>query len=899
MKKRKKLGEVLCDHGKLSPADLENAIAEQKGKLLRLGELLLDRGLVKKHDLAVALEEVSHVPYVDCTSIVAKPEALKLIPRAIADRCCALPIQIEKRRLIVAMAEPQDLRILDDLQFTTGLEISPRLSFRSEIREAIARHYRSEGLEDSGQITFFDDMTFAEVEFLSTSSRVSNQEAIREMQADLSQRKTPAVVLVSEMIQVARAKNASDIHIEPRAAHTAVRIRVDGVLRDLQTVPRHLQASLVSRIKILSDMDIAERRTPQDGRFMVAIGPCHIDVRVSTLPTEFGETVVIRLLETSGPLTSFEDLGIPQDISKVLSELLSMPQGMILVTGPTGSGKSTTLYSALHKLRTPSVNIVTVEDPVEYILPGISQSHVNTRAGLTFASALRSILRQDPNVIMVGEIRDRETAEIAMKAAQTGHLVLSTLHTNDSVSAITRLLDLGIPGFLISSSVTGILAQRLVRKLCSCHSVVAPTPEFKARLLKEGVSKLPETMMAPVGCDKCEGTGYKGRIGIYELLRFEESTRLILRTSGRTDQILEDARARGMRLMQEDALDKLHLGLTTLEEILRVVPFEGTRRAQFSKEKISPPEPSGNLEAQRRRKKRLTAILKRGLPPFPNTVLQLASILSSPSADVKKAAKLIRTDPSLSAQVLRLCNSPMFGLRSRVLSIEQAAVLLGTERLRSLALSCSVMDYAGNGLPREQATDFWRHSYLAALLTERLAREMRYSEKEQAYIAGLLHDIGQIPQWMLVVEEKIEHKIEPPAHWPDNVPVERDYFGMDHCEIGSIMAVTWNFMPSFADVLHYHHEPKEAEHDPKLVEMVAVVEYFLCAKTQAAPAAEPSRTQEDVQAFDGQVSPPASSAPLFFPDDKWQSVVEILEEEYDRLLPLVELGLTPPVGSNK
>jgi type IV pilus assembly protein PilB len=760
--KRKKLGEVLRDHGKLSRADLDSAIAEQKGKLLRLGELLLDRGLVSKDDLAVALEEVSHVPYVDCVAIVAEPDALNLIPRDKAERYCALPIQIEKKRLVVAMAEPQDLRTLDDLQFITGLQISPRLSFRTEIREAIARHYSDDGTKDPAPATLLQDMTFTEVEFLSTSSRLSNQQAIREMQADLSQKKTPAVRLVSEVIQVAMAKHASDIHIEPCAANTVVRIRVDGVLRDLQSIAGNLQASLISRIKILSDMDISERRTPQDGRFMVAIGRRHIDLRVSTLPTQYGEKVVLRLLETSGPLCSFEDLGVPNDLSKTLSELLSMPQGMILVTGPTGSGKSTTLYSALHKLRAPSVNIVTVEDPVEYILPGINQSHVNTKAGLTFASCLRSILRQDPNIIMVGEIRDRETAEIAMKAAQTGHLVLSTLHTNDSVSAITRLLDLGIPSFLISSSVTGVLAQRLVRKLCSCHSVVEATAEFKSRLIKEGVSELPETMSVPVGCDKCEGTGYKGRVGIYELLYFDEPIRMILRTNGRTDQILEDARRRGMRSMQEDALDKLHLGLTSLEEILRVVPFESSHRAPSQESKVSVPDSSRDLEGQQRRKKRLTAILKRGLPPFPNTVLRLTSVLSGPSADVKKAGKLIRTDPSFSAQILRLCNSPMFGLRSRVLSIEQATVLLGTERLRSLALSCAVMDYAGTGLPPEQAEQFSRHSFLAALLTERLATEMRYCEKEQAYIAGLLHDVGQIPQWMLAVEEKKGSRAEPP-----------------------------------------------------------------------------------------------------------------------------------------
>jgi type II secretory ATPase GspE/PulE/Tfp pilus assembly ATPase PilB-like protein len=413
-----------------------------------------------------------------------------------------------------------------------------------------------------------------DIEFFSTSSRQSNQEAIQEMQADLRQRKTPAVQLVSEIIQIAMAKHASDIHIEPRAAETAVRIREDGVLRDLRSIPRSIQISLISRIKILSDMDISERRAPQDGRFMVSVGSHQIDLRVSSLPTQYGEKVVMRLLETSSPLSSFGALGIPADVSEPLTELLSMPQGMVLVTGPTGSGKSTTLYGSLHKLRKPSVNIVTVEDPVEYVLPGINQSHVNTKAGMTFASCLRSILRQDPNIIMVGEIRDKETAEIAMKAAQTGHMVLSTLHTNDSVSAIVRLLDLGIPAFLISSSVTGILAQRLVRKLCSCHTVQPATPEFQARLMQMGASKTPANMAIAIGCEKCDQTGYKGRIGIYELLRFDESVRTVIRTSGNMDQIRETARSNGMRLMQEDAMEKLRLGMTTLEEILRVVPVE-------------------------------------------------------------------------------------------------------------------------------------------------------------------------------------------------------------------------------------------------------------------------------------------------------------------------------------
>jgi type IV pilus assembly protein PilB len=572
--RKRRLGEVLRDNGKITSENLLMAISEQHGKVIHLGELMLERGLVSRDDLAAALEEVSNVPYMDCLTVTPEPEALRLVQRAVAERCNALPIRIDQRHLVVAMAAPQDLAILDDLRFSTGLEISPRLAFRGEVHKAIAKYYSGEGQTEYMGSSRNEENVRVEVEFFSTSSRQSNQEAIQEMQADLRQRKTPAVRLVSEIIQIAMAKHASDIHIEPRAAETAVRIRVDGVLRDLQSIPRNLQTSLISRIKILSDMDISERRSPQDGRFMVSIGTRQIDLRVSSLPTQYGEKIVIRLLETSSPLSSFADLGIPDDVSGVLSELLSVPQGMILVTGPTGSGKSTTLYGSLHKLRKPSVNIVTVEDPVEYVLPGINQCHVNTKAGLTFADCLRSILRQDPNVIMVGEIRDRETAEIAMKAAQTGHLVLSTLHTNDSVSAILRLLDLGIPGFMISSSVTGILAQRLVRKLCTCHSIQPATLEFQARLMNAGSLKPPLTMAIPMGCEKCDQTGYKGRIGIYELLRFNDSIRTTVRTSGNIDEIRETARSNGMRPMQEDAMEKLRCGMTTLEEILRVVPVE-------------------------------------------------------------------------------------------------------------------------------------------------------------------------------------------------------------------------------------------------------------------------------------------------------------------------------------
>jgi type IV pilus assembly protein PilB len=575
--KRKKLGELLVDHGRITSLTLEKLFKEQETTMVRLGELILERGLVDKPSLVKALEEVSRVRYLDCTTIQCDRAVLQIIPRAMAIRLEVLPVEFGPGGLTVAMVEPQNVATIDELRFSTGKNIFPRLGFRDEILSAIIRNYDGITGATQGAAALAGEAvseTEPAMEFISTSSRQANQEAIREIQAELNQRKTPAVRLVSEIIQKALAKRASDIHVEPQATHTAVRIRVDGILRELDKVPRHLQNSLVSRIKILSDMDIAERRAPQDGRFMVAVGQKRVDMRVSSLPTQYGEKIVMRLLDATAPSAAFGDLGFSRDVAERMQQLIALPQGLLLVTGPTGSGKSTTLYAALNLLRKPAVNIVTVEDPVEYALPGINQVHVNTRAGLTFASCLRSILRQDPNVIMIGEIRDLETAEIAMKAAQTGHLVLSTLHTNDSISAVARLLDLGIPEYLIASSVTGILAQRLVRTLCSCRTQKRVTPEDVDRLASMGCLNVPDSIACPNGCSTCDSTGYKGRVGIYELLVIDDSIRAILRGSYKPDLVRTAARAAGMRRMQEDALDKFQSGVTTLEEITRVIPMD-------------------------------------------------------------------------------------------------------------------------------------------------------------------------------------------------------------------------------------------------------------------------------------------------------------------------------------
>jgi len=582
--KRKRLGEVLQERGQISNADLNKAIQEQQGKVIFLGELLLERGLVKQKDLVSALEEVAHVPYVDASTAEVEPDALRMIPQAVAKRFCVLPVRRDGARLVVIMAEPQNLGTIDELRFTSGVSVSPRLGFRNEIFAAIERHYGNMPASAPSQKTAkeretdreaADNAVLPDMEFVSTSARQANQDAISEVQAELKSKRTPAVRMVSQIILGAMQKRASDIHIEPQATETLVRVRVDGVLRELERVPRNVQNQLISRIKILSDMDISERRAPQDGRFMVIVGPKRLDLRVSTLPTQYGEKVVLRLLDTAAPMQSLSDMGLPTRVATQLETLLRSPQGMILVTGPTGSGKSTTLYASLNMLRDIAVNIVTVEDPVEYVLEGINQVHVNVRANLTFASSLRSILRQDPNIIMIGEIRDTETAEIAMKAAQTGHLVLSTLHTNDSVSAVVRLLDLDIPGYLIASSVTGVLAQRLVRKLCvACRTMEPAPPEMAARLAGVGRFDPIENVAVAVGCPECDHTGYRGRVGIYELLVLNEAIRELVRSEGRVDQIRDVARANGLRLMQEDALDKVREGRTTLDEVMRVVPFE-------------------------------------------------------------------------------------------------------------------------------------------------------------------------------------------------------------------------------------------------------------------------------------------------------------------------------------
>ena len=578
---RKRLGEVLREREQISSETLERAIheqqgktQEQQGKTVLLGELLLERGLVSKEALADALTQVTGLEYVDAGLEVPSPEALASVPRAVAERYCVLPLNLSGRKLKVLMAEPQDLGVLTELRFLCNREIAPCLGFRNEIREAVERCYEQAAAEPAllPGTQVLKGVNLDQVEFFSTGTSPRGKAAVEQFQEELRHDHTPAVQLVSSILYEAGLRKASDVHIEQHSEGTVVRVRIDGILQEMTQIPPALRAAVVSRIKVLADMDIAERRVSQDGRFLMRIGSMQLDLRVSTLPTQYGEKVVIRLLDSSAISAGFADLGLSPEDSAALSRVLAQPQGMLLVTGPTGSGKSTTLYTALTSLRSPSVNIVTIEDPIEYVLEGINQVQVNPQAGRTFAGSLRSMLRQDPNVIMVGEIRDSETAEVALQASQTGHLVLSTLHTNDSVAAITRLLDLKVPGFLVAASLTAVISQRLVRKLCPCRLEVPATPEYALHIDGSDGSSL--KMFLRHGCEACGNTGYKGRVGIYEVLVMNEEIRGAVRNGKKDDEIRTLVSAGGGTMMQDDALRKVRMGITTLEEIMRVVPFE-------------------------------------------------------------------------------------------------------------------------------------------------------------------------------------------------------------------------------------------------------------------------------------------------------------------------------------
>jgi type IV pilus assembly protein PilB len=563
------LGELFVQAGLVSHEQLRDALQkQQEGIPLPLDRLLVQLGYITEKDRVRVLGQHWGIHFVDLVETPPDATLTSLIPADMAKRYRAVPIAQQNGKLIVALADPLDIFAIDEIRQHTRLEIEAVIATEDDIQNAIRTLYRTSAAVSEAVQELMRDMGAAQVETLTPDEEELSAEELREIAED-----APVVRLANMIITQAINDGASDIHIEPTRDCIKVRYRIDGVMIDSLVLPKRVQASLTSRFKIMADMDIAEKRVPQDNRISATIDGREYDFRVSTLPCIYGEKIVMRVLDKSSVRVGLDKLGFLPDTLARLEEVISRSYGIILVTGPTGSGKSTTLYSILSRLNTGLVNIITAEDPVEYELPGINQVQVNPKAGLTFATALRAMLRQDPDIIMVGEMRDTETATIAIEAALTGHLVLSTLHTNDASSAPPRLIEMGVEPFMIASSLIAVLAQRLVRTLCPrCKQPYRPTEsDFRRYGFTPPENGETVEIYRAQGCDYCKNTGYKGRTGIHELLVINDPIRELILQHAAAYAIQKVAVEHGLRLLKEDALQKVLLGRTSIEEVVRVI----------------------------------------------------------------------------------------------------------------------------------------------------------------------------------------------------------------------------------------------------------------------------------------------------------------------------------------
>lgn len=566
---RKMIGETLVEAGLITKEQLENALSLRKSKNKRLGKILLELGYATEAQIAEALSKQQKISLVDCTKYEISKDLLQLVPKNIAEKSIVLPLEMKGNKLLLAMADPLDWSTIDDIMFRTGLKIQAAIAPETELVNAIEKHYEPDD-QLWNLLKEIPQYQSGEVEFIKESTEEATDVNVQSLYK-LSEA-PPIIKLVTMIIGDAVKSRASDIHVEPQEKFVQVRFRVDGELRNVLKYPKNIQDSVISRIKIISNLDITNRRTPQDGRSTLRLQNKTVDLRVSTLPSIYGENIVMRLLDQTTALISLSKLGIPERILSPLIHLASQPQGMILVTGPTGSGKTTTLYSLIQQLSTEAESVFSIEDPVEYRLAGITQVGVNEATNMTFPAALRSVLRQDPDIIMVGEIRDLATAEIAVRSALTGHLVLSTIHTNDTVSTITRLMDMGLDGYLVSSAVTGILAQRLVRRICpECRGETDP-PDIDM-LTKYKFPRL-KVYYRGKGCPYCQYTGYRGQIGIYEFLSMDTRLRRLIAKNVAVDEIWDAAKESGVATLFESAWAMVKDGITTVDEVIMKIPYK-------------------------------------------------------------------------------------------------------------------------------------------------------------------------------------------------------------------------------------------------------------------------------------------------------------------------------------
>jgi type IV pilus assembly protein PilB len=552
----KQLGDILLEGGHVTPDQLATAVEEQRRLGRSLGRVLVDLGVLTEAQLVAALATQIGLRFVDLSDYPVDGSAVSKVPDAVCRRHNALAIGYEDGKLLVAMADPANVFAMDDIRSMTGLEVKPVVATKPDVLAAINRYHRGEAE--------LDDLTMS----MDVTDEDEDLSKVKEIVED-----APIVKFVNLLINQAIQDRASDIHIEPTERDLRVRFRIDGVLHEIMRSPKTITSGVTSRLKIMADINIAERRIPQDGRLSVNANGKKIDLRVATLPTVWGEKVVMRILDNTTAMMKLSDLGFGDENYAVYSKSFVKPYGMILVTGPTGSGKSTTLYATLNIVSKPEVNVITVEDPVEYRIPGINQVQANPKAGLTFAAALRSILRSDPDIVLLGEIRDKETAHIAIEAALTGHLVLSTLHTNDAPSAIVRLTEMGIEPFLVGSALDCVLAQRLARRLCGkCKEAYTPSREALVEMnFPWSPDEPPPTLYRPVGCSACSKTGYKGRLALHEVMAVSEEIEKLAVEHASALTISKVALEQGMITLRNDGLAKVKAGHTSMEEIFRVV----------------------------------------------------------------------------------------------------------------------------------------------------------------------------------------------------------------------------------------------------------------------------------------------------------------------------------------
>ncbi len=580
--KRRKVGEILVSSGVITEEQLQHALEVQQLKKQRIGEILVNLGYVTKEQITEALANKLNIDIVICSDYTIDDEIKKLIPKEMAKKHNIFPLGKKDSSIIIAMADPLNLNAINEIAFSTRMKVIPVISYDWSIEMAIEENYQdTAGSESTHEEVMFGDLQaeLDEDRDINIKQQQLDQYGTINVEALYLQSNAPKIVkLVAMLITDAAKKRGSDIHIEPRAKYVQVRFRIDGELQNIFKYQKELHEAVVSRIKIISKLDITNRRTSQDGAATVIMGGKVIDLRISTLPIVYGEKVVLRLLDQSRGIVPLDKLAMPDYIEKAIIEMFKRPQGMFIVTGPTGSGKTTTLYACLNHLRSDTRNVVSIEDPVEYKLEGISQSAVDEAVGRTFASILRSVLRQDPDIIMVGEIRDLETAEIAIKGALTGHLVLTTLHTNNTVASITRMIDIGIPPYLVASAVSGILSQRLVRKICEyCKVEVEASDDIKSSLEGFGIEKI-EKFYRGSGCPKCLNTGYLERTAVYEYLNMTKNLKIALSKTTDEQELLMTARKEGLKFIYEDALNKVEKGITTVEEVISKVPFDYSLR---------------------------------------------------------------------------------------------------------------------------------------------------------------------------------------------------------------------------------------------------------------------------------------------------------------------------------